>query len=259
MCIRDRNSKVNFHFFNAPVHLTYTNAIWWATIIGKQVPYSLALKIIHELGNVRPYTKWFDWLDELIIFLKHFKDISQSDLKKVMEFFIAQKNGNYYVNVSGISDVIEVPPLYPDFKLKGRTVASVLRFYEEWKTYINLIKSIGDGGDFPPSKVRPFRCYHGKILILIKQIRNVKSLIKEGKTMNHCVATYAGECAKGRSSIWTMKFHLPNRKIEKALTIEILENEKSINEALGKFNRSASDWENKWLQIWAKREHLKSD
>lgn len=253
------NSKVNHHFFNAPVQLNVAKAIWWATLRGKQVPYSLALKMVHELSDIGVYTQWYEWLDELIFFLNRFNDISEKDLKSVMEFFIAQKSGNTCVNISGVQEPIDVVPLYPNFQLKGRSVASVLRFCEEWKKYINLIKATGSGGDFQPSKVQPFRLHHGKTLVLIKQIKNVKSLIKEGKTMSHCVATYAGECASGQSSIWMMKLHLPTKKIKKALTIEILEKEKTINEALGKCNRSATDLENKWLEAWAEREGLNCD
>jgi len=245
------NSKVNFLFFNAPAQLNLVKAIWWATIRGKQVPYSLALKITHELKGVGHHNRWFEWLDELIFFLNRFKDISLNDLNKIMEFFIAQKKDNFYVYVSGIDERIFVPALYPDFQLKGRSVTSVLRFYDEWIGYINLMKEIGKGGDFQPSKVQPFRLNLGKTLVLIKQIKNVPSLIKEGKTMNHCVATYAGKCASGHSSIWTMKLHLPNNKIKKALTIEILEKEKTINEALGKHNRDSTDVEDKWLKAWA--------
>ena len=251
------NSKVNNLFFNTPTQHNVMQSIWWAAIRSKKVDASLASKIVHNIKNISSHAAWFDWLDDLIFFLNRFKDISQNDLKKILDFFILQKQGCFYIDSSEVDDSIEVLPLYPDFKLKGRSVASVLRFHEEWKNYLDMIKGIGKRKDFKSSEIKSFRIYHGKTLITIKQIKNVKELFKEGKKMSHCVGTYAGKCADNSSSIWTMKQHLPNKKVEKFLTIEILEKEKIINEALGKSNRAATDLENKWLKAWAEKEQLK--
>ena len=249
------NSKVNYLFLNTPAHLDLLDAIRWAIFRNKKVNPSLASKMIHQ---IEWDAYWPEWLDELIFFLNRFKDINQNDLKRILEFFIYQKQGVFYVDSPGV-DGISVAPLYPDFALKGRSIASVLRFYEEWKSYLNMIKGIGENKDFKPSSFQSFRIHHGKMLVTIKQIKNVKELFEEGKKMKHCVGTYAGHCVNSHSSIWTMKLHLPNKKVEKALTIEVLEKEKSINEALGKCNRDATDLENKWLEAWAKREQLKCD
>ena len=162
---------------------------------------------------------------------------------------------SYYIDLPD-DEYINVPSLYPDFKLKGRSVASVLRFNEEWISYLKLIKGVGVG-NFSSSKFKPFRTYHKKSLVTIKQIMNAKDLIKEGKIMSHCVATYAGECAKGDSSIWSLKIRSSNKKVKNVLTIEILENEKHINEALGKCNRNATKLEHQWLKAWAEKEGLK--
>ena len=253
------NSKVNFHFFNAPTHFDLMKTIWWAAIRSKKVAASLASKIVHSFDDIYTYTGWYEWMDDLIFFLNRFKDIDPKDLKNILEFFISQKKDEFYIDLPALEDRVEVSALYPDFKLKGRSVASVLRFCEEWKRYINLIKGMGDSKDFKKSTIQPFRIYNGKTLVTIKQIRNVKELFKEGKQMSHCVGTYAGKCVKASSSIWTMKLHLPNKKVKKALTVEILENEKSINEALGKGNRPSTDLENKWLKAWAAREELKCE
>ncbi len=250
------NSKVNYHFFNAPSQLDLYQAICWAMLIGKQVPYSIALKIVHKLGVLQDEFIWYKWLDDLIFFLNRFKDISQKDLKSIMDFFITQQSEKVCVHIPGLKDTIDVPPLYPGFKLKGRSVASVLRFCEEWKKYINLIKDIGKGANFKTSRFQPFRMSYGKTLVVIKQVKSVRGLVKEGKLMNHCVATYAGECASGESTIWTMKLYPPNQKAKKALTIEVLEENGFINEALGQFNRAASGLEEKWLVKWAEQEGL---
>ncbi len=250
------NSKINYHFFNAPAQLDLLPAIWWARLISMEVPYSISLKIIHELSELSDELCWYDWLDDLIFFIKRFKNIEHKDLKRIMEFYISQKAENIDLCIPGIKDTVEVLPLYPDFKLKGRSVASALRFCEEWKNYIQLIKAIGKGADFKPSKFQPFRTCHGKTIVVIKQIRNIQALVREGKQMNHCVASYAGECASGESSIWTMKLYPLKGKMKKALTIEVLEKSGKVNEALGKFNRSPSKLEEQWLAAWTEREGI---
>ena len=217
------NSKINYHFFNAPAQLDLLPAIWWARLISMGVPYSISLKIIHELCELSDELCWYDWLDDLIFFIKRFKNIGHKDLKRIMEFYISQKAENIDLCIPGIKYTVEVLPLYPDFR---------------------------------PSKFHPFRTNHGKTIVVIKQIRNIQALVREGKQMNHCVASYAGECASGESSIWTMKLYPLKGKMKKALTIEVLEKSGKVNEALGKCNRDPSALEKKWLLVWAEQEGL---
>lgn len=253
--ILEMNSKMNFLLNQAPSHLRLPKAMWWAKIKSMGVSYSIASKLVDNL-YININTEWSEWCDDLIFFLNRFPGIGKGDMKKILDFIIAQKKNGIHIHLSNCEEEAWVPALFPEFKFKGRTVASVLKFVEKWRAYIQIAKDAGVGGEFKISPIKSMRIKQGKRLIRIRQITNLKNLALEGNKMNHCVATYAGECLNGTSSIWSMNEILSVGKMKRLITIEVEEETKKVLQASGNSNRDLYEKEKRWLQMWAEKEKL---
>lgn len=253
------NGKMNYFFYQAPAHFDIPKAVWWAKIKSMKVQNSIALQLVDNLQvewNYRWKTKWQDWHNDLIFFINQQKNIAQRDLKKVVQFAIHQKNGGLEIQIPQFSEAIHIPSMYPDFIFKGRSVASVLRYVDNWNNYLKMIRETGICGSFKVSKVTPFRKVHNKSILLIRQITTLKGLHKEGHHMKHCVASYAENCIQGTSSIWSLRQQLPNGKMKLMLTIEVEETSRKILQVYGKSNRDPKDHEWALVKKWADREEL---
>lgn len=251
----EMNSKMNFLLNQVPSHLRLPKAMWWAKMKSMGVSYSIASRLVDNF-YININTEWIEWYDDLIFFLNRFPEIGKSDLKKILDFIIAQKKDGIYIHLNNCEEEVRVTALFPEFKFKGRTVTSVLKYVEKWRAYIQIAKDAGVGGEFKISPIKSIRIKQGKRLIRIRQITNLKNLALEGSKMNHCVATYAGECLSGASSIWSMNEILAVGKMKRLITIEVEEETKNVEQASGKSNRELHEIEKKWLQMWIGKEGL---
>ena len=95
----------------------------------------------------------------------------------------------------------------------------------------------------------------GKNVWTIRELLSSAELRKEGKSMRHCVASYARSCARGRCSIWSMELLSP-LGIEKRQTIEVSRHG-DIVQSRGKLNRMPTAGELAILQTWASRAGLR--
>ena len=90
----------------------------------------------------------------------------------------------------------------------------------------------------------------------ITELLSTKALFAEGRTMKHCVATYARSCAHGDCSIWTLEvWTLEGRS--KMLTIEVRRDTKLICQVRGKCNALAAEKHRGVLRRWAEQAGLR--
>ena len=90
----------------------------------------------------------------------------------------------------------------------------------------------------------------------IRELLNSQELIVEGRTQNHCVATYARSCLSGNTSIWTMDLQ-ENGGQQKRLTIELHNSSKTIRQVRGLRNRTATACEMDTIRRWVFKNGLK--
>ena len=89
----------------------------------------------------------------------------------------------------------------------------------------------------------------------ITELLSTKALVAEGRTMKHCVATYARSCAHGDCSIWTLEvWTLEGRS--KLLTIEVRRDTRFICQVRGKCNALAAEKHRGVLRRWAEQAGL---
>jgi hypothetical protein len=69
----------------------------------------------------------------------------------------------------------------------------------------------------------------------ITELLDSHALVAEGRSMQHCVATYVSSCLHGKSSIWAMEVETDGER-RKMLTVEVDPARKVICQARGKRN-----------------------
>ncbi len=69
--------------------------------------------------------------------------------------------------------------------------------------------------------------------------------------MSHCVGSYAGSCASGRVSIWSLRLADASGQETRLLTLEVLNQDRQVVQARQKFNRMPGPKELSVLRRWA--------
>lgn len=153
-------------------------------------------------------------------------------------------------------------PIQPDFSLRGRSLMSLRRHMIHWRS--ELIEK----GMMPPPHVNPldfpwqrsnigsFQCEEGDTVWKIEELLTPRQLHNEGRIMDHCVADYISDCARRKTTIWSLGVQKGKRRRRK-LTIEVLPKSKLISQASGKHNCEPSDIVQDKLKRWAAQEGLK--
>lgn len=150
----------------------------------------------------------------------------------------------------------------PAFDMKGRSALALIRGMKDWHGDLARQK-VFRSANFRPSGFRPMdipRSDNGsQVIWRIHEILTAKELAEEGRRMGHCVYSYAQWIEKGDISIWSLRCtneYDPSINANAALTIEVRNDSRSIVQARGRFNRSASGKETAILSEWAGKNNL---
>jgi hypothetical protein len=244
-------------FCQAPDHFTVFAALRWAQVRGLGGNEELARAVVAtKLG--RAFRNEDFWETVLHFFINHPR-LDLVHVGPIMDFLQAQK----FAMTEGVSaDGVfgRQPPPQPDYTMKGRTVASILRQVEEWH------KELGQDAEQPDlswgrSRIREFRLVEGSEILqnmrvwTITELLSSRALFLEGQAMRHCVATYADECARRQTSIWSMQIENRQGKY-RVVTIEVDLAKRRIWEVRRKCNRLPSAVEKEVIARWAAQEGL---
>lgn len=250
------NSKMNFHFHHAPTDYSVEQALAWAKLRSSNTGHRISNILTRKLFKEN-YLAWPKWIPNFLGFVQRNPTITARQINALLSFIVFQKEQKYLLSFPEVSYKIEVEPLFPNFSFKGRTISSALNLENKWKEYLQILRETGTKGALPESKIQPFtyRTKTGKVYTF-RQILSVKDLIREGKRMNHCVATYSSHCVKRICSIWAVQIRFPKGLTKNLLTIELVENEKHLEQIQGMCNRNPSKEEMLAVQAWAAKETL---
>lgn len=199
------------------------------------------------------------WESVLHFFVNH-PSLDLSHVGPVVDFLLHQKF-EWTEGVSPEGVFGRLPPPRADYSVKGRSVASILRQVEEWH------KELGRDAEQPclswrHSPVQDFRLVQGSEALgnmrawTITQLLTSRALFLEGQAMRHCVATYAGRCARGKTSIWSVQLEgrWGRRRV---LTVEVDLATRTICQARGVCNRTPQAAEREVVKRWAVEQGLK--
>lgn len=250
--------KMNFFFENAPEKLGIYKALAWANYKGNGAEDRIALCLANRAYYSFAQRKW---IPEFIHFANKEKLSEPKIVKKIFEFVDYQLKYSTKEIKKGMY-TYEVPPLFPDFNFKGRTLTSVLRMCEEWEKHVTDFKRTAFIRDFPELELEGFRHeINGGGIVYIKRLTNPKQLIEEARYMKHCVAKfYQDDCMNGDCSIWSLKLHPRSGNTKRVVTIELQHDKEAIRfgEIQGKTNICPPQYSVDILKKWGEKIGVKN-
>ncbi|MGD8567224.1 MAG: PcfJ domain-containing protein [Gammaproteobacteria bacterium] len=247
--------KMANHFLQASGHYSVNAAFRWAQIhaLGGN---KAAADAVAETRMARQFNDEDFWLSVLRFFVDN-PLLDTRHYGPIIDYIWHQKYEPQIVFIDrGVAR--EDPPLQPNFSMRGRTPDTLLRQVDAWHRRLGK-ESRGGHAQWMKSKYADFRYVEGKAqsrnmkVWTIRELLNSKELIAEGRTLQHCVATYAHSCLAGHTSIWTMDLQT-SYELEKRLTIELHLRTKTIRQVRGLRNRLAAKPEMQVIRLWASKE-----
>jgi hypothetical protein len=243
--------RMAHHFMAAPDDLSVDGALRWGQIHAVGGSSRLARAVIGtRLGS---HFEEEDFWSTVISWLASHPMLDPTHVGPIVDYLQHQKFVPQDCLVAPNRVERRGPP-QPNLTMKGRTPASLLKQVEDW--HRKLARTVQPTADWPPCGVRSFEFVEGseqsgnlKVWTIV-ELLSTKALVAEGRTMKHCVATYARSCAAGACSIWTLEVKSVNER-RKILTIEVNNRTKVICQARGKCNAFPSDKHRAILRRWA--------
>ncbi len=144
------------------------------------------------------------WVTVIHFFINN-PGIPERDIHAIVDYLAVQKFAPRFATIGDDVDVC-LGPAQPDLTMKGRTASSLLRQVARWW------KERDDRSN--PARVlltwdrSSFGGYtqvdeDGKTWT-IRELLDSAALVDEGRSMEHCVATYAGQCLRRAATIWSL-------------------------------------------------------
>lgn len=244
------------HFTLAPDHFTVEMALRWGQVRGLGGAKDLAGAIVAtRLGRSFEHE---DFWRTVIHFFINNPTIERSLIGPVVDYLHARRFVPEEVLVEDGERVFLGPP-QPDLSMKGRTPRSLSRQVAEWHerlkrppraTTLRWGRSgIGEYRHEFEDEARGARCW------TIRELLSSGELYREGEAMGHCVATYAGACARRETSIWSMRFEGRGRRFRVA-TIEVEPSTRMLLQARGRGNSLPNAKVRSVMERWAGQEGL---
>jgi PcfJ-like protein len=254
-----RLTKAMAHLFTqAPHHYTAVAALRWSQVRGLGGDEALARAILgSRLGKVLENEEFWE---SVLHFMVNHPSLDLAQVGPVVDFLQHQKF-EWREGVSAEGVFGKLPPPRPDYTMKGRTVASILRQVEEWHKQLSR-EPHQPSLSWRHSPFRDFRLVEGSETLgdmrvwTISELLTGRALFLEGQAMRHCAATYSERCAKRRTSIWSMQVE-NQRGRRRVLTIEVDLPKRTICQARRKCNRLPKAVEREVMERWAAQEGLK--
>jgi hypothetical protein len=254
-----RLTRAMAHWFTlAPPHYTVFAALRWAQVRGLGGSETLARAVVGtRLGKVMENEDF--WESVLHFFINH-PSLEFAQIGPVIDFLQHQKfEWTEGVSLEGMFG--KQPPPRPDYTIKERTVASVLRQVEQWHKQLGQDRS-QPSLSWQHSPFKGFRLVEGSESLgnmrawTITELLTSRALFLEGRTMRHCVAACTERCARRQTSIWSMQLENHQGR-HRVLTIEVDLSKRMVCQARKKCNRLplAKEWS--VMERWAAQEGLK--
>ncbi len=245
------------HFFHAPADCTVEAAFRWGQVLGlggdvRLVEAILGSKLAADFAHDEFWISVIRWLIDNPM-------LDRLHVAPIVDYIHYQKFEPQQVATA--PGEIEPRPLQPEFSMKGRTPASLLRQIQEWhgelqkepqQTQVQWYESGIGEFDWTEGTTASENHRHWTI----KEILTRKDLFGEGCAMRHCVASYENSCATGQTSIWSMGIERNGGRRKRALTVEVGIDRKILCQARGKTNRLPTEKEMDILRRWAIQEGL---
>jgi hypothetical protein len=244
------------HFLRAPSSFLCEEAVRYGQVMGLGGDERLVRTLLgSRLGTSFEHNDF--WVTVILWLIRH-PLLDPARVAPLIDFIYRQR---FEPQDAGIAGAVESRPADPHFTMKGRTPESLLRQMGAW--HVQLRKEPPKAQlEWSPSGLASFEFSEGTVASgnlrrwTIVELLSRRALFEEGRTMKHCVASYDGSCAFGRSSIWSLGLERNGGERKRVLTIEVSNARRTICQVRGKANRLPSLKEIDILRSWAAQEQL---
>lgn len=250
--------KMAHYFMHAPNNLTVDQALRWGQILGLGGDEHLA-RAIFETRLAESFEHEEFWTTVLRWFITH-PMLDRAHVGPVIDYLHYQRFVPAPVVAADRTAGPRLAP-QPNLTMSGRTPQALLARVASWhrmlanenRHQISQWRSTGIKGlEFIEGSEKNNSAKYWAI----RELLSSTALAVEGRRMKHCVASYAGSCARGHCSIWTMEVD-SSGGCEKVLTLEVSNANRQIRQARGKLNRLPTEKERSILLRWAETAGLR--
>ena len=226
--------KMGHYFLNAPNKLNIYEALRWAQVKGLNGSDQLAERIAYSWIGTKDYNDEDFW-EEFIRILVNGGMFDLDQLSQLIDYARQMKREN------------------KSYSLKGRTLQSLIRQSNEWHEESIVIR----GTRFwTSSGLYGYKAEKKIEVVKIEELTGSKLLVEEGRTMKHCVATYAHQCVGGKTAIFSLRKYSFDLLIETMATIEVNLSLRRVVQAKAKLNKKISEEARRHLDEWANKNQL---
>jgi hypothetical protein len=237
-------------------HLSIEYALRKAELLALGTPEEFARAILStRLASDLSHSDF--WRTVWMFLIANAEDVDPAQIGPMIDYIQTVRHDR--VSVETQDGIIELDPPSPNFSMKGRTMQSILRLMQNWHRSLG-----GDETGFSWAR-SPFQpllieepCRDDSHLPKRWQMMELTSsaqLRSEGAALHHCVASYAGPCCRGISSIWSLR-QWRGERVHPMLTIEVDPKRRAVIQVRGRANRPAGGMPLRLVQNWALREKL---
>ena len=238
-------------FFTAQEGLPIERALRWGQVVGQGGSESFARAVMgSRLGM---HFEHEDFWETVIKFLVNHPMLDTSLVGPIVDFIYNHKyEPREIVRPGGGVEV--VGPAQPNFAVKGRSIDKLLHQMEAWHEELGRDLGGEDAAYFgrgrkpvvrwEPSGIGSLRILEEnpqtgeKTTWMIQELLSTRELLSEGRGMHHCVASYAKNCRKGNTSIWSLQAMNSGQERQPVMTIAVDARSKNITQVRGKYNIS---------------------
>lgn len=244
--------KQAHHFLHAPDDFDIPSAFRWAVIIGLGGDEHLVRSILRtRIGTAFDAEEFWR---SVFRFLIENPMLDPAHHGPIVDFLLHQKFLPSIPNP--LADRADQPPRIPpqpNLNMKGRTPESLLRAVQEWH------RSLATGREVPvtswgpsgfPALIHEEEPGEDARRYEIVELLTSEELIAEGGVMHHCVASYAGSCASGRTSIWSLRKRIESGRVVRRATIEVSNQQRRIVQVRRRWNRHPTGGDLSILVRW---------
>jgi hypothetical protein len=146
----------------------------------------------------------------------------------------------------------------PDFSMKGRGAKKLVDDMERWHRAMYAVRR-PTPPQAPDHGLSGFQGLTGEQqgrAWRVVEITDVVDLWTEGKTLRHCVASYAARIEGGTCAIFSLRMSSTSEAEERLVTIEVDRARKTVVQARGFANRNPTAEEMAILRTWAAANRL---
>jgi len=243
--------KMEHYVRQALDHYTVSQAFRYGEIRGLGGSEALAREIVvGRLGQKITHSEF--WRTVLWFFLAH-PDMGLEQVNPIIDFIDANKfAGEEVVTENGAA--CRTAP-WPDFSMKGRTFKSILRLTCAWHSDLSMGEK-GRSFSWAKSGIQGYRFLEKRVgeekdrEWSIQEILESGALRAEGRAMHHCVYSYANQCWRGETTIWSLRLRINDQEKSMA-TIQVDPRKRAIIQARAKCNMRPGGQSNEIIRQWS--------